>query len=234
MSALFCNSFLKNIYFKISTPRFLSLLLSKKYHCNCTTRKSQPQLTTRQASGSHVKAHHELWTPLVPIQASLQKVVDNVASHAVTIFRTETTQMELLLWRTTLESYLESPAQMTEIVAWCQRPGLRFRRPSLCEVVIPEVMEGCGSSLVEAVKGTELYPDLRLDDVHCILGPKPLQGFRPLQCAFFLFSPFNFMGRTVYIYCTYFIALCVLWTCSVSYTVINWSSFHLKGYLGLW
>lgn len=53
-------------------------------------------------------------TPLVPVQASLQEVVDNVASHVATIFGIETTQMELLLWSTTLESYLESTAQMIE------------------------------------------------------------------------------------------------------------------------
>lgn len=139
LPALFSNSFLKKYVLKYLQPDCYHYLLSKKCHCNSTTAKVNKSQEKVDHSWLYTLAHKTSFrsyvTPLVPVQASLQEVVDNVAPHVATIFGIETTQMELLLWSTTLESYCPDD---WKILAWCRRTGLHFRRQSLHEVVIPE------------------------------------------------------------------------------------------------
>ncbi|KAF3842936.1 hypothetical protein F7725_001785 [Dissostichus mawsoni] len=136
-------------------------------------------------------------TALAPIQASLQKITDTVATHTVTI-----TGMEMALSAhsdgiTTLErevavlkSKLESTNQVNDRLQLAVEDLVsRSKQQNLRVIGIPEGMEGDDArlfmtTLFKKMVGDPQLDTLELDRAHRSLAPKPPQGSRPLIVRF--------------------------------------------------
>ena len=137
-------------------------------------------------------------TAMAPIQASLQKIADTVASHTATISAMETAlsshsddlstlQHEVA----TLKSKVETTTQMNEKLQLAVEDLVsRSKRQNLRVIGIPEGAEGTDArlfmtTLFQDVIGDAL-PDtsFELDRAHRSLGPKPAQGSRPSLVRF--------------------------------------------------
>lgn len=136
-------------------------------------------------------------TALVPIQASLQKITETVATHSATISGMETALTAhsdgidtLEREVATLKSRLETTSQTNERLQLAVEDLVsRSKRQNLRVVGIPEGTEGQDARLFmtamfKKVIGDDQLDDLELDRAHRSLGPKPQQGSRPFIVRF--------------------------------------------------
>ena len=137
-------------------------------------------------------------TAMAPIQASLQKIADTVASHTATISAMETAltsqsddlttlQHEVV----TLKSKVETTTQMNEKLQLAVEDLVsRSKRQNLRVIGIPEGAEGTDARLFMTTLFREVTGDslldtsFELDRAHRSLGPKPAQGSRPILVRF--------------------------------------------------
>lgn len=136
-------------------------------------------------------------TALAPIQISLQKITDTVASHTATI-----TEMETALTShsdgistlehevATLKSKLETTTQVNERLQLAVEDLVsRSKRQNLRVIGIPEGTEGDDTrlfmtTLFQKVVGDPQLDTLELDRAHRSPGSKPPQGSRPIIVRF--------------------------------------------------
>ncbi|KAK1883170.1 Outer capsid protein VP4 [Dissostichus eleginoides] len=132
-------------------------------------------------------------TALAPIQASLQKITDTVATHTVTITGMETALSAHSDGITTLErevavlkSKLDSSNQVNDRLQLAVEDLVsRSKQQNLRVIGIPEGMEGDDArlfmtTLFKKMVGDPQLDTLELDRAHRSLAPKPPQGSRPL------------------------------------------------------
>ncbi|XP_022625466.1 LINE-1 type transposase domain-containing protein 1 [Seriola dumerili] len=137
-------------------------------------------------------------TAMAPIQASLQKIADTVASHTATISAMETAlsshsddlstlQHEVA----TLKSKVETTTQMNEKLQLAVEDLVsRSKRQNLRVIGIPEGAEGTDTRLFmttlfkDVIGDTPPDTSFELDRAHRSLGPKPAQGSRPILVRF--------------------------------------------------
>ncbi|KAI4785292.1 hypothetical protein KUCAC02_037854 [Chaenocephalus aceratus] len=136
-------------------------------------------------------------TALAPIQASLQKITDTVATHTATITGMETALSAHSDGITTLErevavlkSKLETTNQVNDRLQLAVEDLVsRSKRQNLLVIGIPEGMEGDDArlfmtTLFKKMVGDPQLDTLELDRAHRCLAPKPPQGSRPLIVHF--------------------------------------------------
>ncbi|KAL3066160.1 hypothetical protein OYC64_016162 [Pagothenia borchgrevinki] len=128
-------------------------------------------------------------TALAPIQASLQKITDTVATHTATITGMETAlsaHSEVAV----LKSKLETTDQVNDRLQLAVEDLVsRSKRQNLRVIGIPEGMEGDDArlfmtTLFKKMVGDPQLDTLELDRAHRSLAPKPPQGSRPLIVRF--------------------------------------------------
>lgn len=142
-----------------------------------------------------------LITAMAPIQATLQKITDTVATHSTTITEMETALTAQSDGITTLEhevaalkSKLETTTQVNEKLQLAVEDLVsRSKRQNLRVIGIPEGTEGDDArlfmtALFKKVVGDDQLDTMELDRAHRSLGPKPPQGSRPFIVRFHKYS----------------------------------------------